>query len=48
MITRSYFRHGTAICLLVLVLAMLCQGQPGQVVTWGTSLGGPSEPDAGR
>jgi hypothetical protein len=40
-------RWGAPICLLVLALAFVCQGQPGQVVSWGTSLGGQYEPEPG-
>jgi hypothetical protein len=47
MMIRSYFRRARAIGLLILVLALLCQGQPGQVVSWGTSVGGPYEPKPG-
>jgi hypothetical protein len=45
--TRKHFGRGRAICLLVLALAFVCQGQPGQVVSWGTSLGGQYEPEPG-
>ena len=47
MMTRKHFRHGTVTCLLILTLAFVCRGQPGQVASWGTSLGGQYEPEPG-
>src|SRR4030042_5480845 len=36
-----------ALYLLVLLLVTLCQGQPGQVISWGTCLGGRYAPKSG-
>jgi hypothetical protein len=47
MMARSYFKRARAIGLLILALALLCQGQPGRVIGWGTSPGGPYAPKPG-
>lgn len=44
---RTWVGRTKVVSLLVLALVTLCQGQPGQIVGWGTLLGSRHEPKAG-